>query len=122
MPTTSGCRPCRSTTSAAFVRSAARRRGIPRVSVGVGRGNHDGTARPGRGDERWDGHRREVARRGVSGRAANPFRLHARPIASAIPKAEIEIIPNLTHYTFLARCNLWGKVVARSLCADLYGI
>ena len=51
-------------------------------------------------------------------RAANPFRFNARPIASAIPNAEIEIIPNVTHYTFLARCNLWGKVVARSLCAD----
>ena len=23
------------------------------------------------------------------------------------------------HYTFLARCNLVGKVVARSLCTDL---
>jgi len=44
--------------------------------------------------------------------------VNARPIASAIPSAEIEIIPNVTHYTFLARCNLWGKVVARSLCAD----
>jgi len=44
--------------------------------------------------------------------------VNARPIASAIPNAEIEIIPNVTHYTFLARCNLWGKVVARSLCAD----
>ena len=44
--------------------------------------------------------------------------VNARPIASAIPNAEIEIIPNVTHYTFLARCNLKGKVVARSLCAD----
>ncbi len=44
--------------------------------------------------------------------------VNARPIASAIPSAEIEIIPNVTHYTFLARCTLWGKVVARSLCAD----
>ena len=44
--------------------------------------------------------------------------VNARPIASAIPNAEIEIIPNVTHYTFLARCNLWGKVVARSLCID----
>src|SRR5207244_11564557 len=44
--------------------------------------------------------------------------VNARPIASAIPNAELEIIPNVTHYTFLARCNLWGKVVARSLCID----
>ena len=35
--------------------------------------------------------------------------VNARPIASAIPNAEIEVIPNVTHYTFLARCNLWGK-------------
>src|SRR5438105_13034191 len=32
--------------------------------------------------------------------------VNARPIASAIPNAEIEIIPNVAHYTFLARCNL----------------
>jgi predicted dienelactone hydrolase len=44
--------------------------------------------------------------------------VNARPIASAIPNAELEIIPNVAHYTFLARCNLWGKVVARSLCTD----
>src|SRR2546428_12896891 len=44
--------------------------------------------------------------------------LHDALPTSAIPNAEIEIIPNVTHYTFLARCNLWGKVVARSLCAD----
>ena len=44
--------------------------------------------------------------------------VNARPIASAIPNAELEIIPNVAHYTFLARCNLLGKVVARSLCTD----
>jgi predicted dienelactone hydrolase len=44
--------------------------------------------------------------------------VNARPIASAIPNAELEIIPDVMHYTFLARCNLLGKVVARSLCTD----
>ena len=44
--------------------------------------------------------------------------VNARPIASAIPNAELEIIPNVTHYTFLARFNLLGKVVARSFCTD----
>jgi predicted dienelactone hydrolase len=44
--------------------------------------------------------------------------VNARPIASAIPNAELEILPNVTHYMFLARCNLVGKVVARSFCAD----
>jgi predicted dienelactone hydrolase len=44
--------------------------------------------------------------------------VNARPIASAIPNAELEILPNVAHYTFLARCNLFGKVVARPLCTD----
>jgi predicted dienelactone hydrolase len=44
--------------------------------------------------------------------------VNARPIAAAIPNAELEIIPNVAHYTFLPRCNLLGKVVARSLCTD----
>ena len=43
---------------------------------------------------------------------------NARPLASAIPNAELEVLPNVTHYTFLARCNLLGKVVARSFCTD----
>ena len=46
----------------------------------------------------------------------------ARPIASAIPNAELEIIPNVAHYTFLARCSLFGKVFVRSLCTDPDGI
>jgi hypothetical protein len=44
------------------------------------------------------------------------------PIASATPNAGLEIILNVMHYTFLARCNLLGKVIARSLCADPDGI
>jgi predicted dienelactone hydrolase len=48
--------------------------------------------------------------------------VNARPIASAIPNAELEILPHVTHYTFLARCNLLGKVVARSPCTDPDGI
>ena len=44
--------------------------------------------------------------------------VNARPIASAIPNAQLEIIPNVMHYTFLARCNFLGKVMARSLCTD----
>jgi len=47
------------------------------------------------------------------------FPVNARSIASAIPSAEIEMIPNVTHYTFLARCNVWGKVVARSFALTL---
>ena len=48
--------------------------------------------------------------------------INARPIAAAIPNAELEVIPNVAHYTFLARCNLFGRVVARSLCADPDGM
>jgi predicted dienelactone hydrolase len=48
--------------------------------------------------------------------------VNARPIASAIPNAELEIIPNVGHYTFLAQCSLLGKVVARSLCTDPDGV
>ena len=48
--------------------------------------------------------------------------VNARPIASAIPNAALEILPHVTHYTFLARCNLLGKAVARSLCTDPDGI
>ena len=48
--------------------------------------------------------------------------INARPIAAAIPNAELEVVPNVAHYTFLARCNLFGRVVARSLCTDPDGI
>jgi predicted dienelactone hydrolase len=48
--------------------------------------------------------------------------VNARPIASAIPNAELEIIPDVGHYTFLGRCSLLGRVVARSLCTDPVGI
>jgi predicted dienelactone hydrolase len=44
--------------------------------------------------------------------------VNARPIAATIPNAELEVIPDVTHYTFLARCRLFGKVVARSFCID----
>ncbi len=27
-----------------------------------------------------------------------------------------------SHYTFLAPCNLWGRLVARSLCRDATGV
>jgi predicted dienelactone hydrolase len=44
--------------------------------------------------------------------------VNARPIASAIPNAELEILPNVAHYTFLSKCTLVGRVFARSLCND----
>jgi len=44
--------------------------------------------------------------------------VNTRPIATAIPMAELEVLPNVTHYTFLARCTFFGRIVARSLCSD----
>jgi len=44
--------------------------------------------------------------------------VNARPIAAAIPMAELEVLPNVTHYSFLARCTFFGQIVARSLCSD----
>jgi predicted dienelactone hydrolase len=48
--------------------------------------------------------------------------VNARPIAAAIPMAELEVLPNVTHYTFLARCTVFGRIVAQSLCSDPAGI
>ncbi len=44
--------------------------------------------------------------------------INARSIATAIPNAELEVLPNVAHYTFLARCKPFGRIVARSLCTD----
>src|SRR5258708_33951242 len=42
--------------------------------------------------------------------------VNARPIATAIPMAELEVLPNVTHYTFLARCTFFCRIVAPPLC------
>ena len=47
-----------------------------------------------------------------------PADVNARLIAAAIANAELEVLPDVRHYTFLARCNFFGRIVARSLCAD----
>jgi predicted dienelactone hydrolase len=51
-----------------------------------------------------------------------PPDVNAKFLAATIPNAELEVLPNVRHYTFLARCNLFGRMVARSLCSDPDGI
>ena len=47
---------------------------------------------------------------------------NAELIASAIPNSELELLPNVAHYTFLARCSLKGKLFVSELCSDPEGI
>lgn len=47
---------------------------------------------------------------------------NAEPIAASIPNAKLVQLPNVTHYTFLARCNLKGKLLVGNLCSDPKGI
>lgn len=47
---------------------------------------------------------------------------NAELIASAIPNSELELLPNVAHYTFLARCSLKGKLFVSELCSDPKGI
>ena len=44
--------------------------------------------------------------------------VNARPIAAAIPGAELELIPGATHYVFLAPCTTFGRLLAGALCRD----
>ena len=48
--------------------------------------------------------------------------VNAKPIAAAIPSASLEVLPNVTHYTFLPRCTLLGKLIVGQYCLDLNGI
>ena len=58
----------------------------PRVSLGVGGGNHDGAARAGRRDERGHGHRPEVARRPLQPTGLRDLRLrHLRRVRRRLP-------------------------------------
>ncbi len=44
--------------------------------------------------------------------------INAKPIAAAIPTATLEVLPDVTHYTFLPTCNLLGHLIARRYCVD----
>ena len=43
---------------------------------------------------------------------------NAEVIAAGIPGAELLVIPDVTHYTFLARCTFFGELVASEICKD----
>jgi len=47
---------------------------------------------------------------------------NAEAIASAIPDSKLEILQDVAHYTFLARCSLKGKLFVRELCVDPKGV
>jgi len=47
-----------------------------------------------------------------------PPRESAVPITQAIPTAKLRLIPNVAHYTFLAECTIWGRLLLRHLCSD----
>lgn len=46
----------------------------------------------------------------------------AQPVAALIPKAELQLLPNVTHYTFLSTCNALGRTVRGQLCTDPEGV
>lgn len=48
--------------------------------------------------------------------------VNAKPISKAIPNATLDVLPNATHYTFLPRCNLMGRLFARQFCVDPAGL
>lgn len=48
--------------------------------------------------------------------------VNAKPIASVIPMARLDVLPNVTHYTFLPTCTLLGRFVARQYCTDPKGV
>ena len=52
---------------------------------------------------------------------ANP-EVNAIPIQEAIPEAELQLLPGVAHYTFLAPCGLKGRFLVRQLCKDPHGI
>ncbi|MFZ6655628.1 alpha/beta hydrolase family protein [Undibacterium sp. TJN19] len=47
---------------------------------------------------------------------------NAQVYAASIPGASLQILPAVTHYTFLAECTMMGKVVARQFCVDPDGL
>ena len=48
--------------------------------------------------------------------------LNAYPLKVAIPRASLRELPQVGHYTFLAPCNIQGKLLVSQLCVDESGI
>lgn len=46
----------------------------------------------------------------------------AKPVAALAPRAQLQLLPGVTHYTFLSTCNLLGRTVARQVCTDPEGV
>ncbi len=47
-----------------------------------------------------------------------PPKTNAEPIASFVPRAELQLLPDAIHYTFLACCSIKGQLFVRPLCSD----
>jgi predicted dienelactone hydrolase len=49
-------------------------------------------------------------------------RFNAEPMAKAIPNAKLDILPKITHYSFLPVCNDRGRSYVKELCTDPAGV
>jgi predicted dienelactone hydrolase len=49
-------------------------------------------------------------------------RFNAEPMAKVIPNARLDILPKVTHYSFLPACNDRGKNYVKELCTDPVGV
>ncbi len=47
---------------------------------------------------------------------------NAQPIAKAIPNAKLDMLPKVTHYSFLPSCNERGKQYVKTICTDPVGV
>jgi predicted dienelactone hydrolase len=47
---------------------------------------------------------------------------NARALAKAIPRAELDVIPDAGHYVFLPQCNWRGMMFASAICGDPAGV
>lgn len=46
------------------------------------------------------------------------YKLNAKPVASVIPGAELQLLRDVVHYTFLASCSFRGRLFAPEICTD----
>ncbi|MFZ6876002.1 hypothetical protein ACO0LF_28405 [Undibacterium sp. Di27W] len=47
---------------------------------------------------------------------------NAQVYAANIANSTMQILPAVTHYSFLAECTMMGKIVARQVCVDPAGV